>query len=78
MLQLPMKFQSTSNITKINSDTIYNLMAYDKKNRDGKIQFVMIKNFGEILVNISMDKKSVIRSVEKTEKIWFKRATAGL
>jgi 3-dehydroquinate synthase len=78
MLQLPMKFQSLSNITKMNSNAIYNLMAHDKKSRNGKIKFVMIKNFGEILVDVSIDKKSVIRSVEKTKKIWFKRATAGL
>jgi 3-dehydroquinate synthase len=78
MLQLPLKFKSTVNIIKMNSEAIYNLMAHDKKNRDGKIQFVLIKNFGEILVDVSVDKKSVIKSLEKTEKIWFKRATAGL
>ncbi|MDH3267411.1 MAG: 3-dehydroquinate synthase [Ignavibacteria bacterium] len=78
MLQLPMKFQSTVNIKRMNSEAIYNLMAHDKKNRDGKIQFVLIKNFGEILVDVSVDKKSILKSLEKTEKIWFKRATAGL
>ncbi len=78
MLQLAMKFKSTINTNKMNSKSIFSLMAYDKKNRDGKIQFVLIKNFGEILVDVSVDKKSVIKSLEKTEKIWFKRATAGL
>ncbi len=43
-------------------------MAYDKKNRDGKIQFVLIKNFGEILVDVSVDKKSVIRCTGKNRK----------
>jgi 3-dehydroquinate synthase len=78
MLQLPMKFQSVVNINKMNSKAIYNLMTYDKKNRDGKIHFVLIKNFGEILLDVSVDEKIVMRSLEKTEKIWFKRATAGL
>ena len=78
MLQLPMKFRSTVQINKKNSEPFYNLMAHDKKNKDGKIQFVLIKNFGEILTDVPVDKKSVIRSLEKTEKIWFKRATAGL
>jgi 3-dehydroquinate synthase len=73
-----MRFQSTVNINKMNSEEIFNLMAHDKKNRNGKVQFVLIKNYGEILVDISVDKKSVIRSLEKTKKIWFKRATAGL
>ncbi len=78
MLQLPMKFQSTVNIKGMNSEAIYDLMAHDKKNKDGKIQFVLIKNFGELLVDVSLDKKSVLKSLRKTEKIWFKRATAGL
>ncbi len=73
-----MKFHSTVYIKKLNTEALLNSMAHDKKNRDGKIQFVLIKNFGEILVDISVDKKSVIKSLEKTEKIWFKRATAGL
>ena len=51
MLQIPMKFLSTINIKKMNSKTIFNLMTYDKKNKDGKIQFVLIKDFGEILVD---------------------------
>lgn len=78
MLQLPMKFRSTAKINKKNSELFYNLMAHDKKNRDSKIQFVLVKNFGEILTDVPLDKKAVIRSLDKTEKIWFKRATAGL
>lgn len=78
MLQLPMKFLSADNIKKINSTVIFNLMAHDKKIKDGKIRFVLIKDFGEILVAVSVDKKTVIKSLEKTKKIWFKRATAGL
>jgi 3-dehydroquinate synthetase len=78
MLQLPMKFQPMVNIKKLNTQAIVNLMAYDKKNREGKIQFVLIKNFGEILVDVPIDKKTVVKSLERTEKNWFKRATAGL
>jgi len=39
---------------------------------------VLIKNFGEILVDVPIDKKTVVKSLERTEKNWFKRATAGL
>ena len=78
MLQLPMKFQPMANIKKLNAQAIINLMSYDKKNKEGKIQFVMIKNFGEILVDVPIDKKTVVKSLERTEKNWFKRATAGL
>lgn len=78
MLELPLKFWPSINIKRIDAEKLFSLMAYDKKNREGKIQFVLIKNFGEILVDVPVDKKSITISLEKTEQIWFKRATAGL
>jgi len=78
MLQLPLKFSSSISIRKLNTEVIYNQMAYDKKNRDGKNKFVLIKDFGEIMVDNDVDKKLVIKSLIDTEQNWFKRATAGL
>ncbi len=78
MLELPMKFRSFLNLKKTNPEIILKLMRYDKKNKDGKIKFVLVKDFGEILVDVFANDKSIKRSIEKTEQIWFKRATAGL
>lgn len=78
MLQLPLKYQPIVNIKKLNVEAIFNLMAHDKKNKEGKNQFVLIKNFGEILVDVPIDKNTLLKSLKKTEQIWFKRATAGL
>jgi len=78
MLELPMKFRSFLNLKKTNPELILKLMRYDKKNKDGKIKFVLIKDFGEILVDVFANDKSIKKSIEKTEQIWFKRATAGL
>ena len=78
MLELPLKFQPSIKIKNINKEDIFRIMIYDKKNREGKIKFILLKNFGEILIDVSVDKKSVFKSLEKTDQIWFKRATAGL
>ena len=78
MLELPLKFQSSIKIKSINKEDIFRIMIYDKKNREGKIKFILLKNFGEILIDFAVDKKSVFKSLERTDQIWFKRATAGL
>jgi len=78
MLELPKKFRYATEITSLNTHDIYNRMSSDKKNSDGKINFVLLQNFGEILVDVSVDRKSVMKSLERMEQIWFKRATAGL
>jgi 3-dehydroquinate synthase len=78
MIKLPMKFKFSTDIKKLNSKAIFNRMSVDKKNKDGKINFVLLRDFGEILVDVSVDRKSVIKSLEITEQNWFKRATAGL
>jgi len=78
MLELPLKFQSSIKIKNINKEDIFRIMIYDKKNREGKIKFILLKNFGEILIDVVVDKKTLLKSLEKTDQIWFKRATAGL
>lgn len=78
MLELPIKFLSSIKIKNFNKEDIFRIMIYDKKNREGKIKFILLKNFGEILIDVAVDKKTVFKSLEKTDQIWFKRATAGL
>jgi 3-dehydroquinate synthase len=78
MLELPMKFIPSINIKKINAETISTKMQHDKKAKGGKIQFILLKDFGEMLVDVPIDNKSIKKALRKTEQIWFKRATAGL
>ncbi len=78
MLELPMKFKSSIRLKRGNSNGIYNKMVYDKKNRGGEIRFVLLKDFGELIIDIPAERKDVIKSLKRTEQVWFKRATAGL
>ncbi len=78
MLKLPMKFKFSTDIKRLNSKAIFKRMSVDKKNKDGKINFVLLRDFGEILVDVSVDRESVVKSLKITAQNWFKRATAGL
>ena len=78
MIELPLRFSSSISIRKLNPNTITTSMLHDKKNKGGKIQFILLKNFGEILVDVPIDKRSIKKVIERTEQVWFKRATAGL
>ncbi len=45
------------------------LMTYDKKNVNGKIKFVLIKNFGEILVDVSVEQRYVKKALKEVKRI---------
>ena len=44
---------------------VFKNMNADKKNRQGKIQFVLIKEIGEILLDVEADRKDVVNSIEE-------------
>jgi 3-dehydroquinate synthetase len=69
MLQLPLKFKSSIRLNNINENEIFRLMNYDKKNREGKIKFVLIKDFGEILVDVSVADNVVKLALKRMKKI---------
>jgi 3-dehydroquinate synthase len=69
MLELPLKFKSSIQLKNINEKEIFRLMEYDKKSRDGEIKFVLIKNFGEILVDVAANRKLIYKALRRTEKI---------
>lgn len=69
MLELPLKFKSSFRLNKINENEVLRLMNYDKKNREGKIKFVLIKDFGEILVDVSVPGYAVKLALRRMKKI---------
>jgi 3-dehydroquinate synthetase len=44
-------------------------MRYDKKNKDGQNRFILIKDFGEILVDVNVDNKAILKAIRETKKI---------
>jgi 3-dehydroquinate synthase len=69
MLELPLKFKSHIQLKNFNEKEIFRLMNYDKKNREGKIKFVLIENFGEILIDVEADRKLIMKALNRTKKI---------
>jgi 3-dehydroquinate synthase len=69
MIEVPLKFKSHLRLNDFDGKKVFRLMGYDKKNRDGEIKFVLVKNFGELLVDVSVEPKLVINAIKKTKKI---------
>jgi 3-dehydroquinate synthetase len=44
-------------------------MLSDKKNREGKIKFVLPADTGSILIDVEADKNDVLYSLSKTKEI---------
>ena len=58
------RFKSEIKINKYNKHKIYGIMQRDKKNRDNKIKFVLLKKAGEIILDFEADRKLVLESIE--------------
>lgn len=69
MLELPLKFKFSIRLKNLNEKELLRFMEYDKKNKEGKIKFVLIKDFGEILVDIDADRKLIYKALKRTKKI---------
>jgi 3-dehydroquinate synthase len=69
MIELPLKFKSSIKLESFNESDILRSMMLDKKNREGEIRFVLIKNFGEMVVNIGADRKEISRALKMTNEI---------
>jgi 3-dehydroquinate synthase len=59
-----------SDLPKLNfsPEEVYSIMLNDKKNRDGKIKFVLPINFGELALDVEANKQSVFESIELTNE----------
>ncbi len=64
------KFVSEIKIKKYDAANMYKIMLKDKKNRDGKIKFVLMKKVGEILLDVEAEKKEVITAIHNGLKIF--------
>ena len=57
-------------LNKVNKETVYSVMLRDKKNRDGKIKFVLIKDIGEIVIDVDAKKTEIFRALEQGTSIF--------
>ena len=55
-------------LKKLNTENVLDFMRNDKKNRENKIKFILLKNIGEIVSDVETDKREVIQSILLTKE----------
>jgi 3-dehydroquinate synthase len=51
---------------KLDGSEVINRMLSDKKNKDGRIKFILVKDIGEILIDVEADREDILYSIKKT------------
>ncbi|MGB5288962.1 MAG: 3-dehydroquinate synthase [Ignavibacteriaceae bacterium] len=69
MIKLPLKFKSFIRLKNFDDKEIIRFMSYDKKSKEGMIKFVLIKNYGEILIDVKAEKREIQWALKNTKKI---------
>jgi 3-dehydroquinate synthase len=68
-LKLPLGISLSNKLKSFDTASTYKIMFSDKKNRDGKIKFVLISGIGEILVDTEAEKDDVIYALNTTKHL---------
>ena len=58
------KFKDQVKIRRFNKHKIFSIMHRDKKNKDNKINFVLLKKAGEIILDFEADRKLIFKSID--------------
>jgi 3-dehydroquinate synthetase len=69
-LELPGRFRLKNIPESIDFDDIYRIMLADKKNRNGKINFVLLSDLGKILLDIEAGKRDILYAFKKTRQFF--------
>jgi len=64
-LSLPLKIKLPNRFKNFNINNVIEIMKHDKKNRDGKIKFVLPVSIGNILIDIEAEKNVIASSIKK-------------
>ncbi len=68
-LKVPLKMNYPKALSFKNKDLIINYMYGDKKNREGELRFVLLRDIGRIITDVNAIDSEVKYAIEMTEKI---------
>jgi 3-dehydroquinate synthase len=68
-LQLPLLVKDKNVISNYKSEKVIDLMNADKKIKKGKLNFVLIKDIGEMLVDVNVKRSDIIFALDKTGEL---------
>jgi 3-dehydroquinate synthase len=63
---LPLKLKLSKSLKTVEPDRIYENMFADKKNRNGQINFVLIRDIGEMVMDVNASKNEIIYAIENS------------
>ncbi len=69
-LSLPASIKIGSFLKSVDNKKIVDFMKSDKKNVDGKNRFVLLKNVGEILLDVEAENSQINSVINKTKKLF--------
>jgi 3-dehydroquinate synthase len=69
LLKLPLKARILSRIELNNHRAILNFMYSDKKNREGKISFVLLSDIGKVITDVNVSERDILYSLRQMNKI---------
>jgi 3-dehydroquinate synthetase len=64
LLDLPLRIPLDTSFKNICFDNVYHNMFSDKKNRNGKLQFVLPLSIGETAINVEAPREQVYSALE--------------
>lgn len=67
-LQLPLKNLIPAALLKINFNDILHYLKFDKKNFDGKLNGILIKDIGEVLMDFQLSRNQVLKGFQYLKK----------
>jgi 3-dehydroquinate synthase len=68
-LSLPVRVKLPKQLKEPGMDDLLNVMLHDKKNREGKIKFVLVSGLGRIILDAEADKKDIAYAINEMKKI---------
>lgn len=66
LLELILLFKDEIKIGKVNFDNAISIMQRDKKNKDGKIKFVLLQDIGSILLDVEANRDDIVYALENS------------
>lgn len=71
-LELPGKFKLKNVLDDFDFEELYNIMLADKKNRNGKINFVLLSDLGKILLDVDAGKRDILYAFDRARNFFDK------
>lgn len=68
-LMLPLKIKLNKSFKTVDAKKVYNHMFADKKNRNSEINFVLIRNIGELVLDVHAPKSEVIYALKSAQNL---------